>query len=308
MEYVNTASSESIVDGLPVKSLKERWLGNTNRFYLPFWLLVIFTAISWGWANRDQGLITAESGLGYWLGIIGASMMLLLLSYSLRKRLRALKRFLNIRTWFKLHMTLGVLGPLSILFHSNFHLGSLNSTVALTCMLLVAGSGFIGRYLYGKIHYGLYGEKIRLQQVAKDFRTLQVDMMEFAVTNEHKAVAEELFSEMDALVSQYSTGKGTVQKARPLRRKVKHIASELSLLFKQLEAYYSKNNNSNETRFEDVRIRLNGYSSILLVALRKLPGLQRSEQLFSLWHVVHIPIFGLMIITAITHVVAVHMY
>jgi len=31
------------------------------------------------WLNRDESYLTPESGLGYWLGIRGASLMLLLL-------------------------------------------------------------------------------------------------------------------------------------------------------------------------------------------------------------------------------------
>ena len=32
------------------------------------------------------------------------------------------------------------------------------------------------------------------------------------------------------------------------------------------------------------------------------------ERLFALWHILHLPIFFLMVLSAIVHVVAVHMY
>ena len=51
-----------------------------------------------------------------------------------------------------MHMMLGVVGPVLVLFHADFHLGATNSNVALICMLLVAGSGVIGRYIYTRIH------------------------------------------------------------------------------------------------------------------------------------------------------------
>ena len=76
--------------------------------------------------------------------------------------------WLKLRSWFSLHMLLGVLGPLCILLHCNFRLGSTNSNVALAGMLLVAGSGLIGRYLYGKFHFGLYGQQVGLQQLKTD--------------------------------------------------------------------------------------------------------------------------------------------
>ena len=95
-------------------------------------------------------------------------MMVVLLLYPLRKRLRFMRGWLKLGSWFRLHMLLGVLGPLCILLHCNFRLGSTNSTVALACMLLVAGSGLIGRYLYGKFHFGLYGQQVGLHELKSD--------------------------------------------------------------------------------------------------------------------------------------------
>ena len=55
-----------------------------------------------------------------------------------RKRFRFLQILGATRHWFRLHMIFGLLGPLLILYHSNFHLGSFNSRVAFYAMLLVA--------------------------------------------------------------------------------------------------------------------------------------------------------------------------
>ena len=89
----------------------------------------IAVALYVGWIDRDEGHLTPETGTGYWLGIVGASMMLLLLFYPLRKRFRILRHLGKIPDWFRLHMVLGILGPTLILFHGNFKLGSLNSNV-----------------------------------------------------------------------------------------------------------------------------------------------------------------------------------
>lgn len=48
--------------------------------------LSIFALIYAGWNNKDFSNLTPESGSGYWLGIIGGSLMLLLLLYPLRKK------------------------------------------------------------------------------------------------------------------------------------------------------------------------------------------------------------------------------
>ena len=67
--------------------------------------------------------------------------------------------------WFAVHMVLGIGGPVLVLAHSTFHMRSTNAAVALICMLVVAGSGIIGRFLYVKVHRGLYGEKLSLQEL-----------------------------------------------------------------------------------------------------------------------------------------------
>ena len=114
-------------------------------------------AIIIGYNGRDSRRLFAEDGLGYALGIIGSLLILTLLFYPVRKRFRFLKVLGNVKNWFRVHMMLGVIGPIAVLYHSNFQLGSINSTAAMLSMLLVAGSGLIGRFLYGKIHKGLYG-------------------------------------------------------------------------------------------------------------------------------------------------------
>ena len=44
------------------------------------------------------------------------------------------------------------------------------------------------------------------------------------------------------------------------------------------------------------------------LALRKTAAFRVYERLFSLWHILHLPLFIMMIITAVIHIFAVHMY
>ena len=129
------------------------------------WYAAIVLALAAGWAVRDYNYVVAESGIGYWLGIIGGSLMLMLLVYPMRKRFRRWAVIGSVKAWFRIHMILGLVGPLLIIYHSGFKLGSFNSSVALFCMLLVATSGLLGRYLYQRIHHGLYGRKLRFEEL-----------------------------------------------------------------------------------------------------------------------------------------------
>ena len=129
-----------------------------------------------GWIRRNEEYLTPKYGLGYWLGIVGGVMMLLLLFYSYRKRKPMLRSMGSIPTWFRVHMLLGIFGPVLVVFHSNFQLGALNSNVALFTMLTVAGSGVIGRYIYGKIHIGLYGRKAVVNDILVDIEKLSAEL------------------------------------------------------------------------------------------------------------------------------------
>ena len=45
-----------------------------------------------------------------------------------------------------------------------------------------------------------------------------------------------------------------------------------------------------------------------VLALRRTAAFKLYEGLFSLWHILHLPLFIMMIITAVIHIFAVHLY
>jgi hypothetical protein len=45
-----------------------------------------------------------------------------------------------------------------------------------------------------------------------------------------------------------------------------------------------------------------------LAASRRVAGFEGYERMFSLWHALHIPLIFMMIIAAVIHVIAVHVY
>src|SRR3979411_505931 len=117
--------------------------------------------------------MSPKSGLGYAIGIVGGTLILMQLLYAVRKRVRSLSFLGSVPRWFQTHMIMGIVGPVCILLHCGFSLGATNSNIALFSMLTVSGSGIFGRYLYSQIHHGLYGRKAslaELQDRAQDLR------------------------------------------------------------------------------------------------------------------------------------------
>jgi len=113
----------------------------------------------------------AGGSVGHKLGIMGASMMVLMLLYSVRKRVGALRRLGPLSRWLDVHIYLGVFGPLLIVLHSTFKVQGL---VALSfwSMVVVALSGVLGRYLYLQIPRTRAGEEVALAELEAEDREL----------------------------------------------------------------------------------------------------------------------------------------
>lgn len=266
--------------------------------------LGVIAALTFGWINRDDELITPEHGLGYWLGIAGASLMLMLLLYPLRKRWRAMARIGSVGGWFRVHMMLGVIGPVLILFHSNFKLGSINSNVALISMLIVSSSGIVGRYLYGRIHRGLYGRKVDAQELIDELGQRQVAitgrvMMPAALTARFKAyekLAHPKAGAGHALASLLRVRLAAF-KRRAIRRQLTQVVTDICVAHRF---------SSRQTR--DLVRDFQRAADRYFAAVGRIATFAVYERLFALWHVLHLPLFVLLVLTAIGHIVAVHLY
>ncbi len=138
-------------------------------------LVAVFLAQGWSfyWTPlveraHHEGYWLWKSGgrLGHRLGLAGTAMMVLMLSYSARKRLRALRHWGPVSRWLDVHIYLGVSGPLLVVLHSAFKVHGL---VALSfwSMVAVALSGVAGRYLYLQIPRTRAGDEIALEALRR---------------------------------------------------------------------------------------------------------------------------------------------
>ncbi len=251
-----------------------------------------------GWRIKEYQYLSAENGLGYALGITGGSMMLLLLLYSARKRIRSLRWLGGVRPLFRVHMAFGVIGPVLILFHANFSLGSTNSTVALVCMLLVAGSGLVGRYLYSLIHQGLYGRRVALKELRD-------------TADQKRAGLGSLIAAVPALSSRLNE----------LDTAVRHEGGGLIALMLQerkimtggrrmrkLCAALARKAAGKSDRHRRIIRQLDSDTKAYVKACQRVARLQIYERLFGLWHIFHLPLFMMLVVTGVVHVFAVHIY
>lgn len=272
------------------------------------WLVIGLTsaAILIGWQQSAHSYITPEDGLGYALGIIGGSLMVLMIVYPLRKRLRSLAPLGSVRGWYRYHMLAGTAGPVLILYHANFSTGSLNSTVALISMLTVALSGVIGRYFHQRTSSGLIDSKEQLAQLEHEMHgrlralgpllecvpELQSDLERYRT----RLVAEGSSLVMAAVrlwISGYML-------RRTRRIAMRRVAKALKGIGRQ--------QGWTRARVRALRRRSKGDLVVYLVAVRRVATFEFYRRLLDMWHLLHLPLFIMMLLTGIFHVIAVHMY
>ena len=287
----------------PAKPLHKRLY---DKYGTALGTVLTISAIVIGFVGRDSRRLFAEHGLGYALGIIGSLLLLTLLMYPLRKRFKFLKVIGPVKNWFRVHMMLGIVGPLAILYHSNFQLGSVNSTAALLAMLLVAGSGIVGRFLYAKVHKGLYGRKTSLKELLASVK----------LTTAETGGAAQFIPDLLETVAEYDRQvlqppKGILDcMVLPIRLEFKTRTGYRSIMGQvsdqlDIQAFHSPVVRQHRDRLLELTRR---FVKEHLKRVRRVAAFAAYDRLFSLWHKVHLPFFFLLIVTAIVHVIAVHMY
>lgn len=110
------------------------------------------------WALKPGG------SRGLLLGVAGTVLMVLMLSYLVRKRARWLRGAGSMRRWLDFHIYCGIFGPLFIVLHTSFKVGGLVA-IAFWSMVAVALSGVLGRYLYVQFPRRRSGDALTLAEV-----------------------------------------------------------------------------------------------------------------------------------------------
>lgn len=276
-------------------------LGSDTLVYLILAILVWAT-----WRISKLQLFEPGDDTSYWIGVTGSVMMLLLLVYPLRKYMRFAQGWGNIRVWFWLHITLGILGPLLILLHANFRANSLNAAVALYSMLVVVGSGVVGRFTFQRINRGLQGEQADLQSLMRQAGLDQEDArssLAFAPQVEQRL--------KDFAQREKGTQHSWVPNFRaifwlPLLQWVvyRQCAADLDNLLPTMAVSQNWSKQELKRRSHESKKMVSAY-------LKSVVGVAQFSAysfLFSLWHVAHVPLVYVLVGTALVHIYAVHAY
>jgi hypothetical protein len=300
--------SSAIKEGVQLDRRKAARNEMNDSGWIIFLVVITLLLIAGFFVFSSQKYFKPGDDLGYNLGLVGGIMLLTLLLYPLRKRVKVFRGLGLLPGWFKWHMVLGIVAPTIILFHATFQIKSVNAGVALICMFLVSGSGTFGRFFYTKIHHGLYGRQATVNELKTTLEKTGDVKSTFSFAPEIENKLEEFRdrSERNAQAGKLGLWKFFmigIQTRKLSRSLVKDLYSVMQAQARE-KKFTLAEINSMEEKFTENRNLINTY----LIAVRDASQFHTYERLFSYWHIFHIPLVYMMVFSGFYHVYAVHAY
>ncbi|MFM2065585.1 MAG: hypothetical protein RLZZ584_494 [Pseudomonadota bacterium] len=268
--------------------------------------LALAALLGLAWKVSRAGLFDPGDDVGYWIGVAGGVMMLLLLVYPLRKYVNFMQGWGRVKSWLWGHMVLGVGGPLLILVHCTFRTGSTNAAVALWSMVVVALSGVLGRVLYTRLNRGLVAERAALRQFKVDARLDGIGRSRLWFA---PRVQARLLEFEDGALSAAAGAGGhwlrlicvlPIESWQVRLRCMREATTELRRLAAEQGWARSELNKCRRAARATIVQHL---ACVMRVALYAA-----WERLFALWHVAHVPFVIILVLSGAFHVLAVHAY
>ncbi len=141
------------------------------------WLLVLATFLALAAYGADyyrlrpaerpfspkHAALQPSGTVGIKLGVIGVVMFFGLFVYALRKHWPWLRKRGQSQHWLDYHVLLGIAAPLCVAFHSSFKFRGI-AGFSFWVMMVVAVSGFVGRYLYSQIPRQVSAAELSLRE------------------------------------------------------------------------------------------------------------------------------------------------
>jgi len=209
---------------------------------------------------------------GQGLGIIGTLMILFgVVIYIARKRYNFLAKQIRLKYLLEFHIFLCTLGPILVLFHTAFKFGGIVS-VAFWSMVAVVLSGVMGRFIYNQIPKTIEGRALSL--------------------NELKHMKTDLAA---VLHQKFKLESNTITIVADLMGKENTLESKKKL------SYLRRVLGRKDLPKTDRRAILKLAKQEITLS-KRIGRLQKMQNLFRLWHVVHMPFAIIMLIVVVIHV------
>lgn len=223
-------------------------------------------------------LLRPSGPIGQTLGVAGAALMLVPFVYMVRKRFRRAGGS-NLKRWLEVHIFCGIVGPVLVTFHTAFKFNGIVSA-AYWSMVLVALSGFVGRYLYVRIPRTIRGVELSQQELDERTAALKDDLQWTA--------GPDVLDELDRLEADLAAQSPSWF----TRRADRELAASLADLGARLQATTSQDTAARVVAAFEERARLQ----------QRRRALASTKRLFDAWHVFHLPLVWVMFVIVTLHV------
>jgi len=231
--------------------------------------------------HEDFRSMRPAGRVGHGLGILGSVMLVTLLVYSLRKRLKFMQRWGDLSVWLRNHIFMGVVGPILITLHTSFKVDGLVA-VSYWSMVAVALSGVVGRYLYQQIPRNVLGETLSSDDIESRNEAILVEL------SENHGVGENGVTALEKLA------------LGPLENRPAPVALMILPVVNLTLARHLRSNLVGFTPQSGLQTRKLARKWVLQT--RRLYLFHLIRDLFHWWHVFHKPFALIMILIMIVHV------
>lgn len=224
---------------------------------------------------------------GHWLGIIGTLLMVMTeILYSLRKRTRLLNWGGPVRYWLSFHIFTGIVGPFMVLMHTGLEFRGL-AGVTFVLTAVVAGSGFVGRYLYTALPHSLTGVVASRSQIEAEAKQLETAVTQFqAQKSQHVQQIIAQLSQRGAARNAFLTVFGRSFYQWRYRRRLNRALRQLN----EIEE-------SQRSQLSDLLARKRELD-------RQAEMLEAARRLLRYWHILHVPIGLTLFFSVAIHIIA----
>ncbi len=237
--------------------------------------------------HPDYKILKPSGSYGHGFGIIGSAFMLIgVMSYMLRKRIRLFFRLGQLKYWLEFHIFLCTLGPVLVLYHTSFKFGGIVA-ISFWSMVAVFVSGIIGRFIYIQIPRSIEGRELSLSEV-KNMKTDIETALKSNITLDDAS--------RDEIVNLTKRKIGLVH-GNSFTAFFKTISEDRKLIHRARTII--KQNNLGQAEYKSIMRLLKNEITLN----RKIDRLTRMQRLLKYWHVAHLPFAFIMLIVMIIHVV-----
>ncbi|MBI5587945.1 MAG: hypothetical protein HY889_06215 [Deltaproteobacteria bacterium] len=302
----------------------------TEKFF-PAWSILSFIHRT-GFMRDYPILYEPSKGIWHPIGWAGSAMMVVMMLYSVRKRVVALGRLGSMRHWLSAHMFFGIMGPILVTFHTTFKLHGLVAT-SFWCMIVTMVFGVLGRYIYVQIPRNINGAELGVREIESSVADIDIEigrkLKKVSITNLLGELgiteAGKFLNAMDKARGEFSIESNDTDRDR---RRVSNLLKSIStvdvrergalsalffLMWTDIRNYFKilslgrvlrKRYHLGRAERDEIITLLESKAALI----RRKSMLVTTHKLLHHWHVLHVPLAIVMFLIMFMHIIVYYIF